>query len=148
MGRPTGVTIIAVLMVIGGVIMLFGGISAVALAPFLPATLQSQDFAGDVSATMLGGVATASGALFIALGIASLVIAYGLFKGRGWAWTAAVVLSIIGIVMAVVSIVTGNFGSIVSIIINGVILYYLYRPHVKAYFGKAVSAPSSDAAAA
>jgi hypothetical protein len=50
--------------------------------------------------------------------------------------------------MSVVSIVTGNLGSIVSIIINGVILYYLYRPHVKAYFGKAVSSPASDAAAA
>ncbi|HKZ61525.1 MAG TPA: hypothetical protein VJZ68_03790 [Nitrososphaera sp.] len=58
------------------------------------------------------------------------------------------VLSIVGIVMSVVSIVTGNLGSIVSIIINGVILYYLYRPHVKAYFGRAVSAPASDAAAA
>lgn len=148
MGRPTGVTIIAVLMVIGGAIMLVAGISAIALAPLLPMAAQSQDLAGDISATMLGGVAAASGAFFIALGIASLVIAYGLFKGRGWAWTAAVVLSIIGIAMSVVSIVTGNFGSIVSIIINGVILYYLYRPHVKAYFGKAVSAPASDAAAA
>ena len=57
-------------------------------------------------------------------------------------------LSIIGIVMSVVSIVTGNFGTIVSLIINGVVLYYLYRPHVKAYFGKAVSAPASDTAAA
>lgn len=148
MGRPTGVTIIAVLMVIGGAIMLVGGISAIALAPLLPMAAQSQDLAGGISSAMLGGVAAASGAFFIALGIASLVIAYGLFKGRGWAWTAAVVLSIIGIVMSVVSIVTGNFGSIVSIIINGVILYYLYRPHVKAYFGKAVSAPASDAAAA
>jgi uncharacterized membrane protein (DUF2068 family) len=95
---------------------------------------------------MLGGFAVASGAIMLALGVASLIIAYGLFKGRSWAWTAAVVLSIIGIVMSVVAIATGNFGSIISLIINGVIIYYLYRPHVKAYFGKAVSPP--DAAAA
>jgi hypothetical protein len=38
--------------------------------------------------------------------------------------------------MGVVSMLTGNVGSIVSIAISGIILYYLYRPHVKAYFGK------------
>jgi hypothetical protein len=36
-------------------------------------------------------------------------------------------------------------GAIVSIAISGVILYYMYRPHVKAYFGKTVtsSGPAS-----
>lgn len=148
MGRPTGVTIIGVLMAIAGVVMIIAGISAMAIAPLIPMAVQSQDLAGGISSAMLGGFAVASGAVMLALGIASLVIAYGLFKGRSWAWTAAVVLSIIGIVMSVVSIVTGNVGSIVSLIINGIIIYYLYRPHVKAYFGKAVSAPASDAAAA
>lgn len=148
MGRPTGVTIIAVLMVIAGVVMIIAGISALAVAPFLPMAIPSQDLPTGLSASILGGMAVGSGAVMLALGIAGLVISYGLFKGRGWAWTAAVVLSIIGIVMSVVAIVTGNFGSIVSLIINGVILYYLYRPHVKAYFGKAVSAPASDTAAA
>lgn len=148
MSRPVGVTIIGVLMAIAGIVMIIAGISAMALAPLIPMATESQDLAMGISSTMLGGIAIASGAIMLALGIASLVIAYGLFKGRPWAWTAAVVLSIIGIVMSVVSIVTGNFGSIVSLIINGVIIYYLYRPHVKAYFGKAVSAPASDAAAA
>lgn len=148
MSRPVGVTIIGVLMAIAGIVMIIAGISAMALAPLIPMATESQDLAMGISSTMLGGIAIASGAIMLAIGIASLVIAYGLFKGRPWAWTAAVVLSIIGIVMSVVSIVTGNFGSIVSLIINGVIIYYLYRPHVKAYFGKAVSAPASDAAAA
>jgi hypothetical protein len=67
---------------------------------------------------------------------------------QAWAWTAAVVLSIIGIIMSVVSIVTGNIGSIISLAINGVILYCLYRPHVKAYFGKAVPSTPADTATA
>ena|ERR671936_887254 len=148
MRRPTGVTIIAVLMVIAGIVMIIAGVSAIVVAPFLPAAVPSQDLPTGLSATMLGGIAVASGAFMLALGIAGLVIAYGLFKGRGWAWTAAVVLSIISIVMSVVAIVSGNLGSVISLIINGVILYYLYRPHVKAYFGKAVSAPASGTAAA
>lgn len=148
MRRPTGVTIIAVLMAIAGIVMIIAGISAVAVAPFLPAAFPSQNLPTGFSTAMLGGLAVGSGAFMLVLGVAGLVISYGLFKGRAWAWTAAVVLSIIGVVMSVVAIVTGNFGSIVSLIINGVILYYLYRPHVKAYFGRAVSAPASDAAAA
>jgi hypothetical protein len=148
MGKPTGVTIIAILMVIAGVVMIIAGISAVAVAPFLPMAIPSQDLPTGLSTAMLGGIAVGSGAFMLGLGIAGLVIAYGLFKGKEWAWTAAVMFSIIGIIMSVVAIVTGNFGSIVSIIINGVILYYLHRPHVKAYFGKTMSAPASDAAAA
>lgn len=148
MARPTGVTIIAVLMAIAGIVMIIAGTSAVAVGPFLPTAFPSQNLPTGLSAAMLGGLAVGSGAFMLVLGVAGLVISYGLFKGRGWAWTAAVVLSIIGVVMSVVAIVTGNFGSIVSLIINGIILYYLYRPHVKAYFGRAVSAPASDAAAA
>jgi hypothetical protein len=37
----------------------------------------------------------------ILLGIASLVVAYGLFKGKTWSWTVAVVLSTIGLVVNV-----------------------------------------------
>jgi hypothetical protein len=39
-----------------------------------------------------GSILTVLGALLIPLGIASLVVTYGLFKGKGWSWTVAVVL--------------------------------------------------------
>jgi hypothetical protein len=54
------------------------------------------------------------------------VVAYGL----------TLVLAIISIVINAISIATGNFGGIINIIISVVIVYYLYRPHVKAFFGK------------
>jgi hypothetical protein len=34
------------------------------------------------------------------------------------------------------SIVVGHVGSLFLIIINGIVIYYLYQPNVKAYFGK------------
>jgi hypothetical protein len=49
-------------------------------------------------------------------------------------------------VLNAISIATGNVGGIVSIIISGIILYYLYRPHVKAYFGKAVRTDTASTA--
>ena len=90
------------------------------------------------------------GAILIGLAIFSFVVAWGLLKGREWAWTATVVLSVISIVFGVVSLVAGNWLSIINIIISGVIIYYMYRPHVKAYFGKGVSrgTPVGDSAAA
>ena len=94
--------------------------------------------------SLLGGLGIAFGAVLVALAIVSFIVAYGLLKGRGWAWTVTLILSIISIVWNAITIATGNIGGIISIIISAVIIYYLYRPHVKAYFGKGVS-PSPPA---
>lgn len=140
--RPTGVTIIAILNIIGGIIMVIVGLLAIALSSIIPLippeqqTIEGFDFA----APWFAGAINAIGGVFIAIGIASLVVAYGLWNAKGWAWSLTVILAIIGIALDVVFIVTGDFSSIISIIISGVILYYVYRPHVKAYFGKGVKA--------
>ena len=42
----------------------------------------------------------------------------------------------VAINMDISTFLTANSGSIVGIIISGIILYYLYRPDVKSYFGK------------
>jgi hypothetical protein len=86
------------------------------------------------------GVGTAiMGGIAFELGILSIVVAYGLLKGRRWAWRLTIILSVISIVLNAISIATGNIGGIVSIIISWIILYYLYRPRVKAYFSKKIS---------
>ena len=107
--RPLGVTIIAILVVIGGILFLFSGI-----------------------VLLIIGI----GILLIALGIAYFVMAYGLWNGRGWAWTITLILSVIGIIIAIVSIAAGNVAAIINVIIHGIVIYYLYRPNVKAFFGK------------
>ena len=77
----------------------------------------------------------------IPLGIATPVVAYGLFKGKSWCWAVAVVLSTIGLAINVISLVTSNMGGItgalVGIAINAIVLYYLSRRNVRQYFGKA-----------
>ena len=74
--------------------------------------------------------------ILIAIGIAYLVVSYGLMKGRGWAWSVTIILSYIGIVFSIVAIVSGNFASIPQLIISIIIVYFLYRPQSKAFFGK------------
>ena len=141
--------------------MLFGAIALIAIGAILP-TLSPSIFnqsqlqgnltvgqapippssvppMGMVSQSLLGGIGIAIGGVLLAIAIASFVVAYGLLKGLGWAWTVTVILAIISMVFNAISIATGNIAAIISIIISGIILYYLYRPHVKAYFGKGVS---------
>ena len=107
--RPLGVSIVAILTAIGGIVFLTSG-----------------------SVLLIIGI----GIIFLAIGIAFLVVAYGLWRGKRWAWTVTLILSVIGILLAIASLAVGNMGAIVSIIIHGVVIYYLYRPNVKAFFGK------------
>lgn len=186
--RPIGVTIIAILTIIGGIILTFGGISLLAFGTFFTSVpidvfiseqmqrqqeqlqLQQQHQQQQLQqelrnatelhalAQFLGGVGIAIGAIVLAVGIGYLVVSYGLLKGKGWAWIITVILTIIAIAVQIVSGVTasmfnasfiddtnsfatGIIAQIVGIAINGVILYYLYRPNVKAFFGK--SQPST-----
>jgi hypothetical protein len=46
------------------------------------------------------------------------------------------ILSFIGIVFDIISLAGGNFFSIVHLIINVAIVYFLYKPQSKAFFGK------------
>jgi hypothetical protein len=160
--RPLGVTIIAILNIIGGIIMLVFGIGLITLGAVLPtlppsvfnqSQIEGNFTAGQVPPipagvppmglqSLLGGLGIAFGAVLVALAIVSFIVAYGLLKGKGWAWTVTLILSIISIVWNAITIATAaNFGGIVSIIISAIIIYYLYRPHVKAFFGKGVSRP-------
>jgi hypothetical protein len=182
--RPIGVTIIAILTIIGGIILTFGGISLLAFGAFftsvpidvfiseqmqqqqqqlqLQQQLDQQELQSAAElqalAQFLGGVGVAIGAIVLAVGVGYLIVSYGLLKGKGWAWIITVILTIIAIAVQIVSgitasmfnasfiddtnsFVTGIIAQIVGIAINGVILYYLYRPNVKAFFGK--SQPST-----
>lgn len=182
--RPIGVTIIAILTIISGIILTFGGISLLAFGAFFTSVpidvfiseqmqqqqqqlqLQEQQDQQELQsaaelqalAQFLGGVGVAIGAIVLAVGVGYLIVSYGLLKGKGWAWIITVILTIIAIAVQIVSgitasmfnasfiddtnsFVTGIIAQIVGIAINGVILYYLYRPNVKAFFGK--SQPST-----
>lgn len=112
--RPLGVTIIALLAILGGIAFLVSAFVSL-LVPLI--------------GIFIGG------GLFI-LGLAYFLMAYGLWNGKSWAWTLTLVLSGVGIIVGIGSIVVGNFGSIVHTIINAIIIYYLYRPNVKAFFNK------------
>ena len=110
MQRPTGVTILAVLAVIGGLALLgFGAVAGTLVGSFLP------------------GLGTVIAVVFVIFALIQFGIAYGYWVGASWAWW----LGFIGAILDIVSIIALNvFGLIIGVIM----LYYLTRPHVKMWF--------------
>ena len=86
--RPRGVTIISILMIISGVASILIGLAILAGSISLSLVAQGSDVGA------LAGVPMGVGGLTIALGIASLVIAWGLINAKRWAWILTVIISI------------------------------------------------------
>ncbi|HEY7110919.1 MAG TPA: hypothetical protein VH415_15945 [Nitrososphaeraceae archaeon] len=128
--RPLGVTIVAILMIISGVISLVGGslglIGGIALSVL----------ANDPEFGIFAAGLVAISSIIIALGIASLVVAWGLIRGKRWAWLVTIIIAIILIISSIAGIASGQLYSIVTLVIYFVIVYYTYRPEVKSYFGR------------
>ena len=154
--RPTGVTILAVLFVIGGAVALLAGVGTFVAIPFATnlmqdsvndGTLNTSPISPSEQSALIQGIGptlTVIGAVLIPVGIATLFVAAGLFKAKSWAWSAAIILSVIGFAMNVISLVTGNMnaitGAVIGMAINAIVLFYLTRRNVRQYFGKVSSA--------
>jgi hypothetical protein len=135
--RPTGITIIAILMIIGGIILLFTGITPLFLGPLISIDISDYQF------SQLGLLITIGGLVLVALGIASFIVSWGLLKGKGWARTITLIISIIAIIFAIISLISSeDLIHIIPVIIYGVIIYYMFTKKVKLFFGK-VKEPST-----
>lgn len=166
--RPIGVTIISILAIIGGILLIFGGLSLLSFGAFFASvpieTLVTEDQqlspqqsqnAAELQALSqyFGSIGVVIGSIVLAVGVGYLIVSYGLLKGKGWAWIVTIILTIIAIITQVTSVIStstltqslstdinalisGITAHLIGIAINGVILYYLYRPNVKAFFGR------------
>lgn len=133
--RPIGVSVIAVLVALGGICLFIGAAVFAALSTaggFLQELIEM--YAGTIVPNigeLITAIALAIAAILAILGIISLVDAYGLWTGKGWAWYLTVILLILGIISGLLSLPAG----IISIIISGLLIWYFFRPYVKAFFG-------------
>lgn len=151
LSRPLGVSIIANFGIILGIIMLLGVVIV---------SVSGVNMANTVASSRVNTV-SGSGSVGLEVALYILVVGYGLKKGKAWAWIMSIIgiligfattsyaiyfttLPVIGVIGNQVGL-TAYAGIIVDVIIISIIvfvsieliiLYYLYRPHVKAYFGR------------
>ena len=93
----------------------------------------------DVSPRVFEAVVVAIGGIIAAVGVVSFIVAYGLLKGMGWAWTLTVVLPIMRTLLNAISLATGKFRwNSLSYHKRNNPLLHLQIP-VKSYFGRGSS---------
>jgi len=138
--RPIGISVISVLEALVGVLLFI-------FAAFFAALSTAGSFWSDLIETyattyipnigeLITAIALAIAAVFAIFGILSLISAYGLWTGKGWAWYLSVILLVIALILNLLSIPGSPAGGIIGLIISGLILWYFFRPYVRAFFGQ------------
>ena len=136
--RPQGVTIIAILAFIGGIFAIVAGLGLTVLGGILGGALAAS---GEAAGGMFGGLLAIFGIGTLGLGIAEIVVGWGLWGLKAWAWAVSVIVFIVNIMLTLLTALGGNslisISTLIGIAIPAIILYYLMTPPVKAAFGRA-----------
>jgi hypothetical protein len=150
MGRPVGVTILAILDFLGalaciglGILMFVGGgLGAMAGA-------KAGDGSGGFGA-LVGALGAAAGVAFLIFGVISFLVGWGLWKLKNWARIITIICMALGIAGGLFGLVGifahftvfGLIWTVVWLAIYALIIWYLVKPDVKAAFqgGQAKSA--------
>lgn len=132
--RPGGVTLLATLQILLGILFFFGAFALTVAGFGLPEVFPHVR----LFPVRLFVVAIV---LFVLAAI-ELGLAFGVWSGIGWAWGSSLAFAVLGVVFFVFSLfLRPGLGEIVALIIDLLVLYYLMQPKVQAYFGKGVAAP-------
>jgi len=139
MGRPTGVTIIAVLDFIAAAFCVLGGLGVMLGGGFVASMMGQQSGAG---AGVLAAIGAAAGVFLLVCAAVAVLLGWGLLKLKEWARIVTIVLAAIGALFSLIGLVgvLGHFAMVavvfvlVRLAINGLIIWYLVQPHVKAAF--------------
>ena len=130
MKRPVGVWIIGVLAVIGAIVELLAGLSALGVPGLnVSGVLGIGDDVG-------GAKAIAAGVIMVVIAALFLFFALSFLGRRRWAWKALMGISVIAIIGVILQFVFDQFywSSIAGILLPLIIIVYLMRPEVKRAF--------------
>jgi hypothetical protein len=127
--RPVGITILAILEILIGIVGLLASLVIIGFSALF-STLPTVG-------SLLGAIGLVIGGVVLFFGVVWLATGVGFFHGRGWSWTLGMIFSILSLLGAIgaltIGLITGGVG---GLIFWGLMLYYLTRTHVKAFFGK------------
>ena len=126
--RPFGITLLAVLHVLQAILFFLGGIALIALGAVI-----RRGFFG--LHRFLSGAASLIGVVVVVVGLLYLGLARGLWSGKRWAWNVSLILAALGIIVSLISLLRGGFGTLIVLILDAIIIYYLLTPRVRTFFG-------------
>jgi hypothetical protein len=142
MGRPTGVTVIAVLCFIGGAFALLGGVGMMAGGGIVASIMSQQGQAAGPMAGIIASVGAAVGVFLLVIAAIDIVLGVSLLKLKEWARMVTIILTGIGAAFGVLGLLSlfAHF-NLVAVLFRLCILafqvwiiMYLLKPEVKAAF--------------
>jgi len=139
MDRPIGITLIAILNIVIGILLILGALSFAALAGLAVSGYGPDLIPGLTDLPYLDIMMALGGIIAVVLIIVALVefiMAWGLLKGKGWAWILSIVFMFLTIALGFLSLVHPTAFNLIGLAIDALIVYYLFRPNVKAFFGR------------
>jgi len=129
---PTGVKVIAVLYYIGAVLGIIFGLLFLVGAGAIGSIASQIPVIGALGA----GLFVVGGIILIGLGVLGFFVGRGLWKARPWARIVAIIFAVLGILMAIISMIQGSIASnifnlVIQLVIGG---YLLFSSKVKEAF--------------
>ena len=145
--RPLGVTVRGVLYIIEGVIAILCGVLLSTITQYIATYLNSFSERPEISILLKildGGFSHVLIIWLVVAGGTGIIIGMGVLKGKRWAWKVTIIQTLLSVSIGIIYFALPNttnldskiIGMLLEIFIGVVIIYYFYRPHVRAYFNK------------
>jgi hypothetical protein len=126
--RPIGITFLAIIEILIGVLGLLVSVLIIAfsaLLSILPAI-----------GTLASTVGLVVGGVFLFFSLIWLATGVGFLHGRGWAWTLGMIFTVLSILGSAYIAFIGVYQAGYALVFWIIMIIYLTRSHVKVFFGK------------
>jgi len=144
--RPFGVTLLALLALLCGLVYLAAALGLFGTALLADESVLIDQLGPETPRWIVDNYLV----VFFVLGILALTVALlfflalrGLLRGRPWAWTLAVVVTVLSLLSNLLSVYAQGLGDPVTLanaamgfILAALIMAYLYTQRVRRFFGK------------
>ncbi|TFH04446.1 MAG: hypothetical protein E4H14_14705 [Candidatus Thorarchaeota archaeon] len=112
MSRPLGVTILAILQLLGALsLLVLGGLAV-------------------LTALLLAPILILLAAIPLIIGIIGFILFWGLWNLKSWAWIWTIVVNLITIITSIFD----PWNNMINLIISLLIVVYMFSPGVKSHF--------------
>src|SRR5438132_10693229 len=124
--RPLGITFLAIIQILIGVLGLLVSIAIIAFSALLT-TLPTIGTLASTVGLVIGGVFLFFSLIWLATGV-------GFLHGKGWAWTLGMIFTVLSILGAAYVAFTGLYQAGYALGFWVLMIIYLTRSRVKAFF--------------
>lgn len=133
--RPTGITVLGIIYIIFGVLMI---VTVAMLATF---SVMMGGYSSMIGGMMGNTMTVFGGIIAVGVGILAAIefaIAWALFSGKSWGRTTIIVLSVVDLIVHCITLAAGNLFAIPHIVLDLIVLFYMWKPSVVSYFNKEI----------